>query len=265
MVLCVHGAPAGISRALRNHNKSGNGQMANTGAKRRILVVEDDLHLAEGLKLNFSLAGYEVDLAASGLAALAAYRERRPDLMLLDVMLPGMDGFSVLQNVRLSDSRLPILILSARGQATDKIRGLSMGVDDYMAKPFHLAELMLRVERLLERADHRAADALENAPEVREFGGNRVDLANYSASCKAGTITLSEQEARLLRLFFANPGKPMSRSELLELAWGVSGKSSTRTVDNFLVRFRKYFEEDPKSPRFFKSLRSVGYVFDEKG
>ncbi|MEW5734116.1 MAG: response regulator transcription factor [Thermodesulfobacteriota bacterium] len=241
--------------------------MSNTGAKKRILVVEDDLHLAEGLKLNFSLAGYEVEIAATGQAAVAAYRERRPDLMVLDVMLPGMDGFSVLQNVRLSDQQLPILILSARGQATDKIRGLSMGVDDYMAKPFHLAELMLRVERLLERADRKnaATAAPDNAPEVHEFGGNRVDLTNYTATCQSGTITLSEQEVRLLRLFFANPGKPMARSELLELAWGYSGKSSTRTVDNFLVRFRKYFEADPKNPRFFKSLRSVGYVFDDKG
>jgi len=235
-------------------------------SRQRILVVEDDAHLAEGLELNLKLAGYEVEIASTGIAALSHYRERRPDLIILDIMLPKMDGFTVLRHIRIQDQKLPIIILSAKSGVDDKIQGLKDGVDDYLAKPFHLKELLLRVERLLARASWNGGAAKEKDGDqgIYRFGPNEVNLETYTADCPMGRISLSEQEVRLLKIFFKNIGKPLSRQELLEIGWGYSGDTSSRTVDNFLVRFRKYFEEDPKKPKFFKSLRSVGYLFTDK-
>ncbi len=232
--------------------------------EKRILVVEDDPHVAEGLTLNLKLAGYQVDLASTGPAGLSRYREGRPDLIVLDIMLPGMDGLAVLQNIRLEDERTPILILSAKGDVDDKIRGLALGVDDYLVKPFHLKEFLLRVERLLARSSWRpgSAEAGSDSGDTYVFGPNRVHLSSFTAYCRMGTVSLSEQEVKLLKLFFTNRGKPLSRKEILEIGWGYIANTETRTVDNFIVRFRKYFEEDPKNPVYFKSLRAVGYVFD---
>ncbi|MBW1988166.1 MAG: response regulator transcription factor [Deltaproteobacteria bacterium] len=234
--------------------------LANDPSTTRILVVEDEKHIAEGLKLNLSLSGYEVAVADSGPRALALWEEVCPHLIVLDVMLPGMDGITVLRRIRTQDEKVPILILSARGEARDRVEGLRHGVDDYMVKPFDLEEFLLRVERLLARSRGRGAEGA-GEPKMVRFGQNQVDLASRTAWCRAGTIQLSEQEARLLRVFFDNPKRALSRKELLEVAWGYSGRTSTRTVDNFLVRFRKYFEENPKKPKHFKSVRSVGYLF----
>lgn len=234
--------------------------------KLRILVVEDDEHVAEGLALNLSLAGYEVDRAASGPAALARYREQCPDLIVLDIMLPGMDGLTVLQNIRLTDDRIPILILSAKGDVDDKIRGLALGVDDYLSKPFHLGEFLLRVSRLLSRSSWRARETglAAELTGTYIFGPNRVNLDTYTAECSKGPIRLSEQEIKLLKLFFANKGNPLSRKDILAIGWGYASDTESRTVDNFIVRFRKHFEEDPKNPVYFKSVRAVGYVFDHE-
>jgi DNA-binding response OmpR family regulator len=228
---------------------------------KRILVVEDDAHIAEGLRLNLSLQGYEVTLAADGVTALETWRRWRPDLVVLDIMLPAIDGFSVLQSLRLEDTHLPVLILSARGTPEDRIRGLSYGSDDYLVKPFHLEELLLRVERLLSRSS-AAEPPSADGPESYRFGGNRIDFATATAECRQGRIELTAQEVKLLKLFIANRGKPLSRARLLEIGWGYTGTMSTRTVDNFMVRLRRYFEADPRKPVFFKSRRSVGYVFD---
>ncbi|MFP4476696.1 MAG: response regulator transcription factor [Desulfatibacillaceae bacterium] len=234
--------------------------------KKRILVVEDEEHIAEGIRLNLSLRGYEAEWAADGVQGLTRFLEWRPDLVVLDLMLPGMDGYSVLKAIRLEDERVPVLILSARSDTRDKIRGFSYGVDDYLAKPFNLEELLMRVERLLQRAGWSRSGSVEDTTEeIEEFGDNTVDLQNHVAWCRFGELVLSEQEVRLLRAFFANPGKALSRAELLELAWGYTGETNTRTVDNFIVRLRKYFEANPKRPVHFKSLRSVGYVFDPDG
>jgi len=236
--------------------------------KKRILVVEDETHLAEGLKLNLSLKGYDVMIAADGISGLQKWKEWRPDLIVLDIMLPGIDGLSVLRNIRLEDERLPILILSARGDSDDKVKGLSYGVDDYLAKPFNLEEFLLRVERLLTRLSWNRGqtglngDMLSSVPKIYKFGENKIDFGTLTAHGSSGQITLTEQEVRLLKIFVTNRGKPLSRNKLLEIGWGYARGTSTRTVDNFIVRFRKYFESDPKKPVYFRSLRSVGYVFN---
>ena len=236
----------------------------------KILVVEDDAHIAEGLNLNLSLQGYDVAVAPDGIAAIDKWRQWHPDLIVLDIMLPGLDGLSVLKQIRQEDKKLPILILSAKNAPDDRVRGLTYGVDDYLSKPFDLNEFLLRVERLLTRASwyhpkstsQSAGDATKGIPEVYSFGQNKIDFTTYTGFVKNGSISLTEQEIKLLQLFIANRGKALSRETILEIGWGYAHQPSTRTVDNFIVRFRKYFEDDPKNPAYFKSLRSVGYIFD---
>ncbi|OIP93185.1 MAG: DNA-binding response regulator [Syntrophobacterales bacterium CG_4_8_14_3_um_filter_58_8] len=236
--------------------------------QQRILIVEDDVHIAEGLKLNLTLQGYEAAIARSGTAGLKMWKEWNPQLIVLDIMLPGLDGWSVLRHIRLEEERLPILILSAKGAPDDRVKGFSFGVDDYLAKPFNLEEFLLRVQRLLTRASwsknpERGGGSEETTESMEyRFGGNTIDWNTLTASCRQGTIQLTEQEAKLLKVFILNRGKPLSRKLLLEVGWGYSGVTSTRTVDNFIVRLRKYFEEDPQNPVYFRSLRSVGYLFD---
>lgn len=236
--------------------------------KHRILIVEDDVHIAEALRLNLSLQGHETAIAASGTEALVLWKDWNPHLIVLDIMLPALDGLSVLQHIRLSDERVPVLILSAKGAPDDRIRGFSCGVDDYLAKPFNLEEFLLRIDRLLTRSfweRNRNAECFSE-PFFRlhnyEFGGIKLDFVARTALCRQGLIQLTEQEVRLLKLFIANRGKPLSRKTLLEIGWGYSGDTSTRTVDIFMVRFRKYFEENPHNPSYFKSIRSIGYLFD---
>jgi two-component system, OmpR family, alkaline phosphatase synthesis response regulator PhoP len=232
---------------------------------KQILVIEDDAHIAEGLRLNLMLKGYQVTVAADGPSGLQQWKSAQPDLIVLDIMLPGIDGLSVLRSIRLEDERLPVLILSAKGDIEDKIQGLAYGVDDYLAKPFNLDEFLLRVERLMLRGDwSRGRGALHvTVPEVYVFGSNRIDFTTAIAQGTAGkVIRLTEQEVRLLKLFVANRGKPLSRSKLLEIGWRYTSRVTSRTVDNFVVRMRKYFEPNPKKPVYFKSLRSVGYVFE---
>ncbi len=233
---------------------------------RRILLVEDEDHIAEGLQLNLEMQGFTVALARDGGECLRLWKSWRPDLVVLDIMLPVIDGISVLQSIRLEDERLPILILSAKGGARDKVRGLECGVDDYLTKPFNLDEFLLRVNRLLQRAEWGYGGLAEAARGGKGplvvFGGNSVDLETGAAQCRLGAVRLTDQENRLLKLFVQHKGRPLSRREILEIGWGLAGETSTRTVDNFIVRLRKYFEADPKKPVFFKSRRSIGYVFD---
>jgi two-component system alkaline phosphatase synthesis response regulator PhoP len=236
--------------------------------KKHILIIEDDMHIAEGMKLNLSLQKYEVTIAADGPSGLRLWKEVQPDLIVLDIMLPSIDGLTVLQNIRLEDERIPILIVSAKGAPDEKIKGFSYGVDDYMSKPFNLDEFLLRIERLMTRSswyrDEGEPDraGLDSPPRTYAFGGNLIDFSTSTAQCKCGQVVLSEQEVKLLKLFIYNRGKPLSRRKLLEIGWGYTKDTTTRTVDNFIVRLRKYFEDNPKKPVYFKSLRSVGYLFD---
>ena len=237
-------------------------------AKKKILIVEDEQHIAEGLKLNISLYGHDAMIAKNGTSAIQLWHDWHPDLIVLDIMLPGIDGLSVLQSIRLEDEQIPILILSAKTTLDDKVKGLSYGVDDYMTTPFELEEFLLRIDRMLKRVSLYKQDTQTNkinglsVPTIYEFGINRIDFQRSIAFCKDAEITLTEQEIKLLKLFIVNKGKPLSRKKLLEIGWGYTSITSTRTIDNFIVRLRKYFEENPKKPVYFKSLRSVGYVFD---
>ncbi len=239
----------------------------NAQEKKRILVIEDDLHIAEGIELNLGLQGHEVRVAENGIKGLEAWKQWCPHLIVLDLMLPGIDGMQILKHIRLEDERLPILILSAKVEPSDRVEGFIDGVDDYMTKPFSLEEFLLRVKRLLtrdqwrqEQDDPLISHASDQKPYV--FGENTIDFSCGQAQCCAGTIQLTEQEIKLLKLLIVNKGKPLSRSKLLEIGWGYAKGTSTRTVDNYMVRFRRYFENDPKNPRFFLSRRSLGYVFD---
>ncbi|MCG8616583.1 MAG: response regulator transcription factor [Desulfobacterales bacterium] len=237
--------------------------------KKRILVIEDEEHIADGIRLNLTLQGYEVAVAPDGIEGLEKWRSWHPDLIVLDIMLPMIDGFSILKTIRQEDEKIPVLILSARGDTKDKVKGLRFGVDDYLAKPFDLDEFLLRVARLIKRkgwydpqensqkGDHKLFEG-----DTYSFGENHIDFITFKATCAAGEIILTEQEVTLLRIFIANRGRPLSREMLLNAGWGYSRDTSTRTVDNFIVRFRKYFEPKPKKPVYFKSRRSVGYIFD---
>ena len=239
----------------------------NNAEKKQILIIEDDAHIAEGMKLNLSLQGYNVFIAPDGLSGLQQWKELKPDLIVLDIMLPHIDGISVLRSIRLEDERIPILVVSAKGETDDRIEGLSYGVDDYLAKPFHLDEFLLRVERLLTKVSWYRNDDLNNAhldtpAETYSFGENQINFNTHTAQCKRGAVILTEQEVKLLKLFITNRGKTLSRQKLLEIGWGYSKNTTTRTVDNFIVRFRRYFEDNPHNPVYFKSIRSVGYLFD---
>jgi DNA-binding response OmpR family regulator len=186
-------------------------------------------------------------------------------------MLPMIDGFSILKTIRREDEKIPVLILSARGDTKDKIKGLRYGVDDYLSKPFDLEEFLLRVARLIQKKGWYEGPGPEKnfgddlfTGDSYAFGENYIDFITFKADCAAGKIILTEQEVTLLKIFIAHKGKPLSREMLLNAGWGYSSDTTTRTVDNFIVRFRKYFEKKPKKPVYFVSRRSVGYIFDHE-
>ncbi|MCW5899060.1 MAG: response regulator transcription factor [Flavobacteriales bacterium] len=226
--------------------------------RHRILLVEDESSLRLTLKLNFELEGHDVTMATSGPEALERLRGARFDLVVMDVMLPGMDGYSVVETVRLEGNTTPVLFLTARTAAADRIRGLRTG-DDHLGKPFELEELLLRVANLLRRHAEVLPPAL---PAKVDFGGNQVDFNSYEARGYDGRQhALSQREALLLRLLMEQAGEVVSREEILQKVWGYDVFPTTRTVDNFIVSFRKYFEPDPRRPKHFHSVRGVGYKF----
>lgn len=237
--------------------------------KKRILVIEDEVHIADGIRLNLAIQGFLVKIAADGIDGLEQWRSWKPDLIILDIMLPMIDGFSILKTIRQEDEKIPVLILSARGDTKDKVKGLRYGVDDYLSKPFNLEEFLLRVERLIKKKTWYEESKSKKHSEHKlfegdqyDFGDNHIDFVSFKAVCVAGEIILTEQEVVLLKIFIANKGKPLSREMLLAAGWGYSKDTTTRTVDNFIVRFRKYFEIKPKKPIHFISRRSVGYIFE---
>lgn len=223
----------------------------------RILLVEDEESIREAVKLNLELEQYEVVATGSGREAMQLVQEQRFDLLLLDVMLPEISGFEICEQVRLTDREVPILFLTAKDGAMDRVTGLKLGADDYLTKPFVLEELLLRVHNLVRRA-HKGT---EHAAEVVEFGGNRVNFATFEAWGRHGRFTLTKKEAMLLKLLIDRKNEVVSRQHILSTVWGYDVFPSTRTIDNFILAFRKYFEEDPANPRFFLSIRGVGYKF----
>ncbi|GAB4010131.1 MAG: response regulator transcription factor [Bdellovibrio sp.] len=229
-------------------------------SKKKILIVEDEHHIAEGLSLSLRLANYESQIAYDGELALKLIKEFNPDLVLLDLMIPKVDGMSVLKELRQTDQRMPVLILSAKNEIPEKVKALKIGVDDYLSKPFDLDELLLRIDRLLTRSSWAKGIDLTGVDQFT-FDGGSIDFVLGKAMTPRGEIQLTEQEMKLLKLFIQNPNVPLPRGRLLEAGWGMTGETNTRTIDNFIVRMRKYFEDDPKNPEFFKSIRSIGYMF----
>ena len=223
----------------------------------RILLVEDEVSIREAVKLNLELENYEVVATGSGREAMQIVQEQRFDLLLLDVMLPEINGFEICEQVRLTDREVPILFLTAKDGAMDRVTGLKLGADDYLTKPFVLEELLLRVHNLVRRA-HKSG---EHVPEIVEFGGNRINFATFEAQGRNGAFTLTKKEAMLLKLLIDRKNEVISRQHILSSVWGYDVYPSTRTIDNFILAFRKYFEEDPANPRFFLSIRGVGYKF----
>lgn len=223
-----------------------------------LLLVEDEDNIAQALIFNLEMEGYRVTHVTTGAAALASFASERCDLVVLDLMLPDSHGIDICRQLRHQDKRLPILILTALGEEQHRVDGLDAGADDYLTKPFSLGELLLRVKGMLRRsAWYRPAQARE----LISFGGNRVNLAELTAETPRGPITLTELEGRMLEAFLAAEGRVLSRSELLEQVWGLTADTETRTLDNFVVRLRKHFENDPATPRHFQTVRGRGYRF----
>ena len=235
----------------------------NAGADAaRVLVVEDDPHLAAGVVENLRAEGYDVSTTGDGERALAWLRANPCTLILLDVMLPGIDGFAVCRALREQGNNTPVLFLTARGDPADRVRGLQSGGDDYLAKPFHLQELLLRVRAILRRWDWYRSASATAATAILAFGGNEVDFRAFRARAWNGeTHELTEKEAMILKVLAEHGGEIVSREDLLEKVWGYDVFPSTRTVDNFILRLRKRFEKDPAAPRHFLTVWGVGYRF----
>ncbi len=226
----------------------------------RILLVEDEANIRENLKLNLELEGYEVVSVDNGLDAVKTFRDQRFNALVLDIMLPEMDGLSVCEQVRLEDREVPILFLTAKDASKDIVAGLKTGGDDYLTKPFHLEELLLRVGKLVDRSLRASGSTAAEVDEF-QFGGNRVNFATYEAVGKDGPIRLTNKEVKLLKLLVDRRNEVVSRQHILQTVWGYDVFPSTRTIDNFILAFRKYFEPDPKNPAYFHSVRGVGYKF----
>lgn len=224
-----------------------------------VLLVEDEPHIALGLIYNLQEEGYQVTHVESGEEAIRHLRTAPCALVILDLMLPGIDGLEVCRLIRRQDTQLPILMLTARGEEEDRIAGLSEGADDYLTKPFNLKEFLLRVSALLRRSNWQ--QSAEEQRKLVRFGTNRIDLEAHQAQTANGQLQLTELEMRVLALFFDNPGKVLSRGTLLETVWGMAPDTETRTLDNFIVRLRKYFEVDPTTPKHFLTVRGRGYRF----
>lgn len=225
-----------------------------------ILVVEDEEHIAQGLVFNLEQEGYQVTHAETGSAAMQIFENERFDLVVLDLMLPDGHGIDLCKKMRETSPQLPILILTALGEEHSRVKGLQAGADDYLGKPFNLEEFLLRVSGMLRRSTWYQPDLSKN--ESYQFGRNSVDLKNLQAVTANGIIRLTELEGRMLETFFAHAGDTLTRAELLKSVWGMAEDTETRTLDNFVVRLRKYFEQDPSNPRHFLTVRGRGYRFE---
>ena len=223
---------------------------------KRILLVEDEEHLHSAIKLNLELEGYHVISVYNGKNALHKFNESRFDLIILDVMLPEFNGFDICQSIRLENQKVPIMFLTAKSSNEDKIKGLKMA-DDYLTKPFNLNELLLRVKNLIKRNIDP-----EITQTIYSIGDVVVDFNSFELKSKTGNqIELTQKQIKLLKLFVEKPNEVISRQEILEKIWGFDVYPSSRTIDNFILTFRKIFEKDLPPFTFFKSIRGVGYKY----
>ena len=227
-----------------------------------ILLVEDEENLLEALKLNLEMEGYEVTGAYDGAEALRAVQKEYFNLIILDVMLPELDGIVVCETIRLNNPDIPILMLSAKNSSADRVLGLKKGADDYLTKPFNLEELLLRVNKLIRKSERLSTK--QPLPEIYTFGKNKIDFKASEAFTKKGErITLTKKEIMLLKLLIENNNEVVTREKILQVVWGYNVYPTTRTIDNFILNFRKYFEEDSRKPDYFHSVRGSGYKFTD--
>jgi two-component system, OmpR family, alkaline phosphatase synthesis response regulator PhoP len=228
-----------------------------------ILLVEDEENMHETLKFNLEMEGYEVSSAFDGIQALKAVQDEYFDLIIMDIMLPEIDGISVTQNIRLTNNEVPILILSAKNNSSDRVLGLKKGADDYLTKPFDLEELLLRVQKLISK--NKKLQDRSTIGDVYSFGGHSINFkAQEAVNSKGEKIELSKKESMLLKLLIENKNEVVTREKILQSVWGYNVYPTTRTIDNFILNFRKYFEEDSRNPRYFHSVRGVGYKYAEE-
>jgi two-component system alkaline phosphatase synthesis response regulator PhoP len=236
----------------------------STEKKPSILLVEDEENLHEALKMNMEMEGYEVTSAYDGAAALKALQAEYFDLIIMDIMIPEMDGITVTETIRVRNNEVPILILSAKNSSADRVMGLKKGADDYMVKPFNLEELLLRVHKLIEK--NKKLQDKSVVGDTYSFGSNTIDFkAQEAVTGKGEKIQLSKKETMLLKLLIENKNEVVPREKILQAVWGYNVYPTTRTIDNFILSFRKYFEEDSRNPKYFHSVRGVGYKYSESG
>ncbi|MBN1411971.1 MAG: response regulator transcription factor [Spirochaetales bacterium] len=226
--------------------------------KTAILVVEDDKAILTGLCDLLGCEGYEVFSAEDGIKGLEAYRNNRPDLILLDIMMPGKSGYDVLREIRKTDTQLPVLLLTAKGQEIDKVVGLELGADDYIVKPFGIKELLARIKAALRRS--RPADAGKKETHIR-FDDVVIDLKNYTCEKKGKKIQLSQKEIQLIDYLCNHKDEVIDRNTLLEEIWGVRYEGTTRTLDQHIAQLRKKIEDDPAHPKHLVTVHAVGYKF----
>ena len=231
--------------------------------KASLLVVEDEESLREALKLNLEMEGYEVTTADKGPDVLKLVKNEYFDLIILDIMLPDMDGLTVCETIRMQHNHVPIMFLSARNSGADRVAGLKKGGDDYMTKPFNLEELLLRVEKLI--AKNRKIREPQTIGDTYVFDNCTIDFSAHECIDKDGNRQeLSKKEAALLKLLVEHKNEVVSREHILQVVWGYNVYPTTRTIDNFILNFRKYFERDSRNPKHFHSVRGIGYKFTEQ-
>lgn len=234
------------------HNRN-----SDTNKPLRVLLVEDEPQIMKMMKLNLTLEGYEVVACEDGKEAIQIVQNQNFNLIILDIMLPEVSGFQICEQIRLRDSNVGIIFVSAKNSPEDRIKGLKLGADDYITKPFNLEELLLRVNNLARRSIPEVATELEEYA----FGDNYINFKTYNARGVNGDFKLTNKEALLLSMLIGRENEVVSRQNILQNVWGYDVYPSTRTIDNFILSFRKYFEKDPKHPEYFHSIRGVGYKF----
>jgi two-component system, OmpR family, alkaline phosphatase synthesis response regulator PhoP len=223
----------------------------------RILLIEDETQIRKLMKLNLEMEGYEVVEALEGVQALELFDHQHFDIVVLDLMLPNIDGLQICETIRMKDKLIKIIIVSAKDAVQDRIKGLKLGADDYLTKPFDLEEFLLRVKNL----EKRSLPEEKILFDVFSFGVNTINFNDYYASTPEGRIDLTPKEALLLKMFVEKPNTVINRNQILQYVWGYDVYPSTRTIDNFILSFRKYFEKNQKEPIYFHTIRGIGYKF----
>jgi two-component system alkaline phosphatase synthesis response regulator PhoP len=228
----------------------------------RILLVEDESHFLEAITLNLELEGYEVLQAIDGKQGYKYFKSAKFDLIILDLMLPHIDGLTLCKNIRLENTHVPIIMLTAKGSNQEKVEGLKSGADDYITKPFNLEEFLLRVQSLLRRSS--SGTVKNSVPDIIAIGNKTINFLTYEVNgANAEVVVLSKKEVQLLKLLVDKENEVVSRDTILEEIWGYEIYPTARTIDNFILNLRKYFEENPKEPKHFHSIRGVGYKFNK--